>query len=246
MEKGYNLILNETEKLKEMYSIGEQHYEEDLEILNETIKMFQLPNGRIDGTKLQANWFPQIKADIFLSHSHDDLNLCKMLAGWLVYKFNLKVFIDSSIWGNANELLKMVDNEFCYNKENDTYNYEKRNKTTSHVYMMLNNAIANMIFDTEIVIFINTPKSIIVEKDVTKTLSPWIYTEIALTKLLKPIDLSEGAKIAKSLDFDTEYDIDLSHLTRISLTELEIKAIVWSIEKALNKQAPRIIKKGFI
>ena len=66
---------------------------------------------------MQANWFPQIKADIFISHSHKDKGLALALAGWLEETFGLTAFIDSCVWGYANKLLKMIDDEYCYQKK---------------------------------------------------------------------------------------------------------------------------------
>ena len=66
---------------------------------------------------MQANWFPQIKADIFISHSHKDEDLALALAGWLKVSFGLTAFIDSCVWGYANDLLKMIDYKYCYQKK---------------------------------------------------------------------------------------------------------------------------------
>ena len=51
------------------------------------------------------------------------------LNGWLYESFGIKSFIDSSVWGYANDLLKLIDDAYCLNLEgtNKSYNYEKRN-----------------------------------------------------------------------------------------------------------------------
>ena len=70
-------------------------------------------NDKIDGTKMQENWFPKVDADIFISHSHKDENLAKGLAGWLYKEFGLEAFIDSCVWGYANDLLLEIDKKYC-------------------------------------------------------------------------------------------------------------------------------------
>jgi hypothetical protein len=60
---------------------------------------------------LIAQWFPYINADIFISHSHKDYNDVVCLAGWLEEKFGLTAFVDSSVWGYSDRLLKLIDGE---------------------------------------------------------------------------------------------------------------------------------------
>ena len=188
----------------------------------------------IDGTATMEEWFPQIKCDIFLSHSHKDLKRAKEFSGWLKNKFGLDVFIDSNIWGNINDLLKSIDNEYCYNKKSKTYSYEKRNITTSHVHMMLINALAEMMDKTECLMFLETPNSIKLKKMLheVETASPWIYSELALSKLIKTkkperysqkiiakermFSLSES----KSREIEISYKTDISHLIELSGNDL--------------------------
>ena len=56
-----------------------------------------IKNGEIDGDTLQRDWFPQVDADIFISHSHKDMVRAHILAGWLKTTFenSINVFIDS-------------------------------------------------------------------------------------------------------------------------------------------------------
>lgn len=187
MYKGYNLRLeNMPKSLLECKSEGETSYNKINSHIKEHIDSVASDDKIIDGSKLQANWFPQMNADVFISHSSLNLENAKMLAGWLKKQFNLDSFIDSCIWGNAYKLLKLIDNTYCYNKDHKTYDYDKRNRSTCHVYMMLTNALSNMIDNTECVIFLNTPQSIVLDEDkITDTYSPWIYTEIAMTNLVE-------------------------------------------------------------
>jgi hypothetical protein len=187
----------------------------------------------IDGSATQKEWFPQIECDIFLSHSHKDLEKAKHFAGWIENKFGLKVFIDSIIWGNVNDLLREIDNEYCYDKAKKTYSYEKRNITTSHAHMMLINAISEMMDKTECLMFFETINSISIKKAIHETESPWIYSEIFLSKILrqnknfsrqKTINLSRSVTKAYNLneDFKINYMCDISHLNELSDMDLKI------------------------
>ncbi|RXJ52632.1 hypothetical protein [Gelidibacter gilvus] len=186
----------------------------------------------IDGSATQNEWFPQIECDIFLSHSHKDLEKAKHFAGWVKNKFGLKVFIDSIIWGNVNDLLRDIDNEYCYDKINKTYSYEKRNVTTSHAHMMLINAISEMMDKTECLMFFETINSISIKKAIHETESPWIYSEIFLSKILrqnkdfsrrKTIHLSHSLTKAYNLNenFEINYESDTSHLKDLSSEDLK-------------------------
>jgi hypothetical protein len=68
----------------------------------------------IDGSKLINDWFPSYKADVFISHSHNDSRTAKRLAIWLKKEFGLTTFLDSIVWGSANDLLKkLIMNIVC-------------------------------------------------------------------------------------------------------------------------------------
>ena len=95
-------------------------------------------DGIIDGTKLQENWFPtKQKFDVFLSHSHNDEKLAILFAGFLKEKLDLDTFIDSCLWRYSNDLLKELDKKYCKYSDGVSYDYNKRNYSSSHVHMML-------------------------------------------------------------------------------------------------------------
>ena len=109
-------------------------------------------DGSIDATKLQADWFPQVDADVFISHSHRDKNLAIALSGWLNCNFGLKPFVDSCVWGYTDKLLKKIDDRYC--KANGGYSYKKRNVSTTHVHMMLFGALMEMISKSQCIFFL--------------------------------------------------------------------------------------------
>jgi len=98
-----------------------------------TIDNFINDEGIIDATALMKEWFPTVKVDVFISHSHQDEELAIQLATWLKNTFNLNSFIDSTVWGYAGELLKNIDEKYCYDTVSKVYNYNTRNFSTSVV-----------------------------------------------------------------------------------------------------------------
>lgn len=207
---------------------GKSAFEENCEIVKESLEAF-LNNGSIDGSQLQEHWFPQIEADIFLSHSHKDMDLAIGLAAWLKQEFSLNLFIDSCIWGYSDDLLKQLDERYCLNPGGETYSYQKRNGSTSHVHMMLNTALSKMIDQAECLFFLNTPNSITSKSAIEKTHSPWIYSEIAISEVVRrksPARLR--TKIAKLLEgevfrgsLDIEYSLDLRSMKDIEIETLK-------------------------
>jgi hypothetical protein len=188
-----------------------------------------LLDGKPDGSKMTENWFPEIKADVFISHSHKDRRLALELAGWLSTQLHITAFIDSAVWGSADNLLKNVDDALCFNPGGQTNSYEKRNESTSHVHMMLATALAKMIDKPECVIFVSTPNSITVVEAIEKTCSAWIFYELATvgqTRRRVPAEhrptLKEAAFGAKrALDeILIEYEVDISALTTIGADTL--------------------------
>lgn len=151
--------------------------------VRETLKAMAEDRTTLDGDQIRETWFPRVEADIFLSHSHRDLDAALALAGWLKEELGLTAFVDSSVWGYAPDLLKLIDNEYCRNVDGKTYDYDKRNYSTSHVHAMLSTALAMMIDKTECLLFLSTPQSVSSEDVVKTTKSPWIYTELLIASI---------------------------------------------------------------
>jgi hypothetical protein len=165
IQRCYNL--KEYTALKEQYMpIGTNIFTNFKEKISETLKPFIGVNGIVNVKNLQEHWFPQIKADIFLSHSHKDAELATIVAGILKEELGLTTFIDSCIWGDSRGLLELLDHEHCYNQESNTYDYKRRNYTTNHLYIMLAQSLTKMIDQTECLMFLNTPNSISIKNDI--------------------------------------------------------------------------------
>lgn len=222
-------IIESSDEIEKWKKIGQEYNAEIKKNADDVLKKYV--NGEIvNGSALSAEWFEIIKSDIFVSHSHNDQELALILAGWLKDKFDLKVFVDEVIWGSADELLKAIDNQFC-RKKDGTYDYSKRNLTTSHVHAMLTTAILNSIDNSETVIFINTDNSVpkvesTIQENGQYTLSPWIYEEIIATTVLRKRDWLEHREtpiyeFAEKLP-QISYKLPLEHLKEISINDLRL------------------------
>lgn len=224
MFAGFNLHMDEVNSRFE--KIGKEIYQNNKRIVEKELDEFIESDGSIDGTELQNHWFPQINADVFISHSHKDLEKAITLAGWLKGVFDLEVFIDSSVWGYADDLLRKIDNRYCVINDGGSYSYEKRNFSTSHIHMMLSTALTSMIDKTECVFFINTQNSLINTKDVIlqQTKSPWIYMEIGMTHLIRKQPPNRKVLLEKAhyanKELTIKYRVDTSHLQTIYLEDL--------------------------
>ncbi len=157
-------------------SIGDEVYVSLADII--------LADGTVDGDYVLKNYFPTVKADVFISHSHDDADLAIAFSQWLYENFGITAFVDHTIWGSGDRLIKELDNRYCYQSDTKTYNYKTRNLTTSFVHLMLASAISKMIDSCECLIFLNTPQSLSANPKGNTTGSPWIFYELLMAKLL--------------------------------------------------------------
>lgn len=236
MHAKFNLA-PEQNNWSEYIDAGREIHKDNQNIVRSKLDIFKKANNALEAKNIIENWFPDIEADVFLSHSHKDADLIIGLAGWLYTEFNIKAFIDSTVWGYANNLLKMIDDACCrLNPSGNTYNYNLRNQSTSHVHMMLSTALTEMIDRCECIIFVNTQNSFTPKDYIEgegKTESPWIYSEIAMTRIIRQRSpeehrkrrMSDSYSIAKenmstARSVHIEYETDLLHLTPLSIKDL--------------------------
>lgn len=232
MYRGFNLELDWTNG--DYYKIGQDLYSDQKPIIQKSLKDFIFSDNSLDGTSVQETWFPKIEADVFLSHAHVNEATAIALAGWLYKELGLVTFIDSCVWGYSAELLRLIDNKYCFQPTNSTYNYHRRNFSTSHVHMMLSSALSMMIDKTECIFFLNTPDSVKPIEGIQKTESPWIYSEIVTTQLVREREPKRFEMLNESLSgfdgsddlnkatktFSIKHTLDLGHLTKIDLDSL--------------------------
>jgi len=192
-----------------------------------SLDSFKDREGAVIASKLSAEWFPGISANVFISHSHRDSALAVGLAGYLDRELGVSSFIDSCTWGYSEEILKILDDEYCYQPTLDSYSYDKRNKSTAHVYMMLVAAITQMLNACECVMFLNTPQSIVPGDSIggQTTESPWIFAEIAMTKLIQTRSPKDHRRMLKSEaalreSMRIRHPVTLGHLEKLSVADL--------------------------
>lgn len=207
--------MNWWEPFKKCNETGKKNLNTNTELIDSYLNDLKDSKGIIDGSKLSNDWFPQIQADVFISHSHKDLNTALNLAGMLE-TIGLTPFIDSCIWGYADNLQKAIDIQYCKNDNSNYFDYQKRNYSTSHVHMMLTIALSKMIYNTECLIFLKTTKSVypkddIPEKNKMATLSPWIYTELEMTNLIEKRTLETHRKKRIIVEAETEPKLKIKH-----------------------------------
>ena len=233
MHKAYSL--NFTMSKDDFYNIGKKLYSDMKQKIDRNLQHFY-KDGVLDGSKLSKEWFPEIKADIFISHSHKDIDTAIELAGCLYETQKIVCFIDSCVWGYADKLLEAIDEKYSKNDEDDRFFiYELRNRSTAHVHMMLTVALAKMMYNCECLFFLNTPNSILPKDSVKeKTLSPWIYTERSMIQLIEKRSANEHRGIqenfSRSLDsLKVAYDVP-------DLPELKFETMVkWLNQNFGNK-----------
>lgn len=135
-------------------------------IKGDTLKDTYFPSGLFDGSNY----------DVFISHSHNNEEEAHLLAAWLKKYKKLSCFVDSFAWGSADQLLKEIDDKYCYRKHSKTYDYKKRNFTTSHVHAILSMALLDTILRSKYCIFIESTESVPLNSGLKKkTLSPWLH-----------------------------------------------------------------------
>lgn len=240
MFKGFNVTLDSSDfiNISSNSTYKERLYDNKKKI-QASLKNFILTDGSIDGEKLKQEWFPNIKRNhVFISHSHKDIKLAESLASWLYDNFQINSFIDSHIWGYANDLLRELDNEYALHSSGISYSYDIRNETTSHVHMMLSSALNEVIDSTECLLFLNTSNAInnsALSKgtDDQRTASPWIMSELVTSNIIEKKQNINRTKIfasnesfIKSMDdkefrqLTIQHKVPVDHLIKLTFKNL--------------------------
>lgn len=224
LKSGINLHMSSDDvKLNGRYfRAGSEYYQNNIN--DYAGRLDNLPYIDYQVTQLNANmimseWFPKVDANVFISHSHRDVDLAKCIAGMLL-EYGRKPFIDSCFWGYMLDLQKQIDDKFA--KCGRVYDYDARNQTTAHVHLMVANSLLKTISRCEEIIFINTPESIVVDstekEDVTE--SPWLYSELNFAKvLLETTNLNKSIQASESVI--VKYPVKLAFLDEMDFTGVE-------------------------
>ena len=67
--------------------IGKSLNENTQKTVSDNLRKYIREDGYIDFVTIQEEWFPTIEADIFISHSHNDMKVVNALVGWLTQQY---------------------------------------------------------------------------------------------------------------------------------------------------------------
>lgn len=194
MEERYKINLDDKNIRNEIAGYTKEEVETDFPSIFQSI-ISELSNEEytvFDAQKVIDSHFTEKNYDIFISHSHSDIDYVKKLAGYYE-KQGKSVFIDSEYWNFSDDLLKELDNKYSYQEELGTYSYEMRNITTTIVHNLLAVSLEKMIDRCKYFIFAysdNTSGSNIHQllqtaHDTNKyVISPWIYKEVITANII--------------------------------------------------------------
>jgi hypothetical protein len=207
-------------------------------------------NNLLDATKIQQSVFPETDIDVFISHSHSDEDQAIRIALSLE-AIGLKPFVDSCVWGFADELLQKIDDKFCIPPGWQNYSYGLRNRTTTNVHLILNAALQQMIHRSELFIFLGTESSIKIDEymsDAECLSSPWIFSELMFAQNVKrtarkqyETGLEEYRKLEEAA-FDSK-QVEFRYLLPQSTYTMDYEQFIeWLSSEALS-DAPDFIRR---
>lgn len=227
--------IDEINKLVHDYPVSGEYrelYEQCKSEIENSISVNAVKNSFINGTRLQNECFPNnLKFDVFLSHSHGDVDIVKHFASWLYDNLGLKCFVDSLFWQYSDDLQLGLDEIFS-KTGNHLYSYTSSHVISSNVHAMLNMALMTMMDRTECLIFIGSENSLKYSTERKSfTASPWIYEEINFAqklrinipdRLKKNIKLNENKKTRtfSAIIPNFRYDVQIDNMKSLTAEDL--------------------------
>lgn len=214
-------------ELQPYSAYGKQLYNQQKASVLKSLSSYLDPDGLLDGSKIEEDWFPQknFSFDMFLSHSHKDEEIMIAFAGFLKAELGLSSFIDSQIWAYSGELQPKIDKACCKHDDvRNTWDYNDRNVSTSYVHNMLMVALTKMMDSIECFFFAQTAASTL-KSQATQTMSPWIYSELSISRMLRPVPKREekvmlfesgGQLRTFSLEAQMKFTPPMDHLVKLS------------------------------
>lgn len=165
------MLMSYASQGKAKFNQYQQEASKQLRALN-----FSTTSKILDGNEIEEVWFPKIDSQVFISHSHNDADLAFALSGWLKAKFGVSSFIDSAVWGYRGDLISKLTHGL---------GPIDAQKMVEHVDCMLVKSLMQMIDQCECLIFLNTPNSICAQGVLAKTLSPWLFYELNVSRYIR-------------------------------------------------------------
>lgn len=235
MYRAFNVTLDSNGYLN---YVNTKQYENDKSISLQKLRKIINSCNKIRAHEIKKLLLPSKRYDIFISHSHKDINLAKGLAGYLEKYCKVSCFIDSLYWSNIDELqeeLNRMHLTMDRTAGKKTFNHKSTMEVAKHANMILASALTEMIDNCECVFFFNTDNSVIRGTEAiskNETYSPWIYHEVFTTTIIQK---KQRSKFNESYQFrdnaikqipDISYGLDLSGMTVLreeDIFEWEIK-----------------------
>ncbi|UTC74748.1 hypothetical protein E4O03_11190 [Treponema sp. OMZ 792] len=165
-------------------------------------------NFQISSADIEKEWFPEIRADIFISHSHNDLEIARALKNLIETTFDLECFIDADVWEHYRILADIItkyDDCGCFN--------DNIIKSSA----ILNVALFKMINRCKALFFIKSKNSTINNNH--QTLSPWIYSEISISNIMHSKIMESAERYDESVK--VLFDTDFSNFRNLTFSDLE-------------------------
>lgn len=219
---------------KKNYDAGRVDFQDLKKYVRENLEHFIRHDGVVDAKMMEEEWFPSVKADVFLSHSHADENVAVAFAHWLKANFGITTFIDSTVWGYALDLQRKLDDRYNLIQDRNSYNYSGSNRVCGFVDMLLATALSKMINRCECFMFLESPNSIIETCNANvETSSPWIYHELLQSQIIEKRQprpslkvFSRGGVLAKPVtdslneSFKVALPASIGHLTELTASNI--------------------------
>lgn len=187
MYKRFNADINELYSNLYLQNYNDSTYDGSFNTsLDDFTKNIKCAYGKeINVDNIVDEWFPKVKADVFLSHSHKDKEKVIQFANYLYEKFHITAFIDSEVWKYMNDLLDQLNNEYCMTDDHKYYWYKNTLYTSENIHTILTASLMKMIDETECVIFLNSNNTTVNMAQNKETNSPWIYIELMINNIMR-------------------------------------------------------------
>ena len=235
MYKGYHfplaneLLSRYAHRLEVYEQIGRDQKDKAQKVIQEKIL-----SGKwvIDGEGTESEWFPQLKKHVFISHSHKDEGIALLVAGVLKDRLGIDAFVDSAAWGCYRELAECLYEATRVRYISLSFPQKDllRSSAAEHAHCMLSKSLIQMMDRCECMFFLNTKSSVGFNNIGTSdysTFSPWIYTEIEASRVLRRYKYQRFfAKAAnenqrsfargETVRVQVSYPLNLEHLDKLS------------------------------
>ncbi len=131
---------------------------------------------------------PQLKnAQVFLSHSHADINKALEVKNYLENQIKRKVFIDSLFWDYKDDVLSKLAE------------YDNISRIEDAFTLILRESLEYMIKKCPYFVFLQSKNSVSLNQDLLKiTYSAWIYEELKIAHSIsesRPIPMMESMQV---------------------------------------------------